>query len=275
VSVITEGYFATMGIPLAGRDFSRSDRLGGPTVAIVNQTLAKQLFPNENPIGQHVTALYSPDTNSLEIVGVAGDVRTSTLDRATGPAIYIAHTQVPSLFASLVVRTAGPPADAIAAIRAAVARADSEQGVSRVEPLATLIAQSSARPRVQASVFGMFGTLALIIAAVGLYGVMSYGVEQRRREIGLQMALGASPTRLLRAVVREGVALASLGAIVGSALAWVSSGSLDGLLFETSATDPRILLGAAATLIGVACIATLGPALRATRVNPLVVLREE
>ena len=211
----------------------------------------------------------------MEIVGVAGDVRTSTLDREPGPAIYIAHSQEPSLVASLVIRTQGSPALTVDAVRKAIARADPEQGVSQVQPMETLMANATARPRVQASVFVMFGALALIIAAVGLYGVMAYGVEQRRREIGLQLALGAPPTRILRTIVREGVLLAVVGTAVGAAIAWASSGALDRLLYETRATDPRIFATAAATLIAVACLATLAPAFRATRVDPLVVLREE
>jgi putative ABC transport system permease protein len=275
ISVITDRYFTTMGIPLAGRDFASSDSRGAPSVAIVNRSLAKQLFPDEDPIGKRIYAGYSPATASMEIVGVAGDVRTSTLDREPGPALYISHNQEPSLIASLVVRTQGTPAAAVAAVRAAIARVDPDQGVAQVQPMETVIANASARPRVQAGVFGMFGIVALIIAAVGLYGVMAYGVEQRRREIGLRLALGAPPRRLLRAVVREGVTLAAAGAIIGVALAWASSGSLEGLLYNTQVMDSRMLLAAGATLILVACIATLAPALRATRVDPLVVLREE
>jgi putative ABC transport system permease protein len=275
VSVIADGYFATMGIPLRGRDFSGTDRLGTPGVAIVNESMARQLFADEDPIGKHITAMYSPNTQDLEIVGVAGDVRTSTLDREPGPALYIAHNQEPSLFASLVVRTQGRPADAIATVRGAIARVDAEQGVSQVQPLDTLIANASAKPRVQAGVFGIFGVLALIIAAVGLYGVMAYSVEQRRREIGLQLALGAPPRTLLQGVVREGVVLASIGALAGAAVAWALSGTLQALLYDTRAADPRMFIAAGATLIAVACLATLAPALRATRVDPLVVLREE
>jgi predicted permease len=275
ISVITDRYFTTLGIPLSGRDLASGDGIGAPSVAIVNRALAKQLFPNEDPIGKYIYAGYSPATESMEIVGVAGDVRTSTLDREPAPALYIAHNQEPSLLASLVIHTQGPPASAVAAVRAAMARVDPEQGVSQVQPMDTLIANASARPRVQAGVFGMFGILALIIAAVGLYGVMAYGVEQRRRELGLRLALGAPPAALLRSVVREGLGLAVGGAIVGAALAWASSGPLEGLLYETRVTDPRTYLAAGATLVVVALMATLAPALRATRVDPLVVLREE
>jgi predicted permease len=275
VSVIADGYFKTMGIPLKGRDFTSADQRDAPGVAIVNDALARQLFPNESPLGRHLTVMYSPATADLEIIGIAGDVRTSTLDRAPGPAVYIAHNQEPSLVASLVVRTQASPASAVAAVRAAIARVDPEQGVSQIQPLETMIANAVARPRVQASVLGAFGVLALIIAAVGLYGVMAYGVEQRRRDIGLQLALGAAPKRLLGAVVREGVGLAALGAVIGAALAWASSGTLEGLLFETPTNDPTIFLAVGATLILVAGLATLAPALRATRVDPLVVLRDE
>jgi putative ABC transport system permease protein len=275
VSVITEGYFSTMGIPLSGRDFNSGDRLGTPTVVIVNESLAKQLFPDENAIGKHIRAGYSPATENMEIVGIAGDVRTGTIDRQPGPAIYIAHDQEPSLVASLVVRTQATPASAATAVRAAIARVDPDQGVSQVQPLETLIANASARPRVQAGVFGVFGVLALLIAGVGLYGVMAYGVEQRRRELGLRLALGAAPGGLLRKIVLEGIGLAAVGAVVGAILAWLTSGSLEGLLYETQPTDPAILLGVGVTLIAVACLATLAPAVRATRVDPLVVLREE
>jgi predicted permease len=275
ISVITDRYFTTMGIPLSGRDFASGDGLGAPTVAIVNRALAKQLFPNENPIGKQIYAGYSPATASMEIVGVAGDIRTSTLDHEPGPALYISHGQEPSWFASVVVRTQGTPVSAVAAVRAAIARVDPEQGVAQVQAMDTLIANASARPRVQAGVFAIFGILALVIAAVGLYGVMAYGVEQRRREIGLQLALGAPPRRLLSGVVREGIALAVAGVLIGAGLAWISSGSLEGLLYQTRAMDARMLLAASATLVAVAFIATLAPALRATRVDPLVVLREE
>jgi putative ABC transport system permease protein len=275
VSVIAPGYFTTLGIPLQGRDFADSDRLGGPAVVIVNEALAKALFPGEDPIGKQIGLGYSPVTANMEIVGVAGDVRTSTLDEEPGPASYIAHSQEPSLRVSLVARTQGPPATVASAIRAAIARVDPEQGVSQVEALETVLGNATARPRVQAGVFGVFGVLALVIAGVGLYGVMAYGVEQRRREMGLKLALGAAPARLLRSVVREGAALAVFGAAAGVALAWLASGSLDGLLYDTRPNDPAILAAVAAVLIGVACLATLAPAVRATRVDPLVVLRDE
>ena len=275
VSVVTDGYFETMGIPLVGRDFSRADRLGGPGVAIVNQALVRQLFPGENPIGKQIWAGYSPSTERLEIIGVSGDVRTGTLEKAPGPAVGDVHGQEPSLFASIVVRSQGAQASIADAVRASIARVDPEQGISQVASLETIVSNASARPRVQAGVFGLFGMLALVIAAVGLYGVMAYGVEQRRREMALKLALGAAPRRLLGSVVREGVTLAVIGSLVGGLLAWVAAAALEGLLYETRPTDPMVLISVAAILIAVACLATLAPALRAAQVDPLAVLRAE
>ena len=233
------------------------------------------MFPGEDPIGKQIWAGYSPSTERLEIIGVSGDVRSGTLDKSPGPAVYIAHGQEPSLFASIVVRSQGAQASVASAVRAAIARVDPEQGISQVAPLETIVSNASARPRVQAGVFGAFGTLALVIAAVGLYGVMAYGVEQRRREMALKLALGAAPQRLLGSVVQEGVTLATVGAVAGVLLAWITAGSFESLLYETRPTDPLILSGVAATLIAVACLATFAPALRAARVDPLSVLRDE
>ena len=257
VSVVTDGYFETMGIPLVGRDVNRADRLGGPAVAVVNQALVRQLFPGENPIGKYIWAGYSPVTERVEIVGVAGDIRAGTLEQSPGPAVYIAHSQEPSLLASIVVRSQGSPASIADAVRASIARVDPEQGISRVASLDTIISNASARPRVQAGVFGLFGLLALVIAAIGLYGVMAYSVEQRRREMALKLALGAPPKRLLGSVMREGASLAAFGAVAGALLAWVASRSLEGLLYETRTTDPATLGAVAATLIAVSCLATL------------------
>ena len=179
------------------------------------------------------------------------------------------------LLASIVVRSQGLQASIANAARAAIARVDPEQGISQAVPLDTIVANASARPRVQAGVFGIFGMLSLVIAAVGLYGVMAYGVEQRRREMALKLALGAPPKWLLSSVVREAVSLAAIGAVVGALLAWLASGVLEGLLYETRTSDPTTLSGVAVTLIAVACLAALAPALRATRVDPLAVLHED
>jgi ABC-type antimicrobial peptide transport system permease subunit len=160
-------------------------------------------------------------------------------------------------------------------VRAAIARVDPDQGVSQVRTLDVLMASTTARPQIQAVVFGLFGVLALLIASVGLYGVMAYAVEQRRREMGVRLALGAAPAALLRLVVKEGLVLAGIGLVAGVLLAVGVNQSLSGLLYETRPTDPRIFAGVAAVLLAVAALATLIPARRATQVDPAMVLREQ
>jgi putative ABC transport system permease protein len=277
VSVITEGYFKTMGIALQqGRDFSDRDRMDGPRVAIVNSTLARQWYPEGSPVGKYLSVQWSTaEPIPFEIVGVAADVRSSAIDVAPRPGIYIAHTQEPSLIATLVVRADSSPGQLAPAVRAAIARVDPDQGVSQVRTLDVLMASTTARPQIQAVVFGLFGVLALLIASVGLYGVMAYAVEQRRREMGVRLALGAAPAALLRLVVKEGLVLAGIGLVAGVLLAVGVNQSLSGLLYETRPTDPRIFAGVAAVLLAVAALATLIPARRATQVDPAMVLREQ
>ncbi len=277
VSVITEGYFKTMGIPLLqGRDFSDRDRLDGPRAAVVNQTLAKQWFPEGSPVGKYLSVSWStPNPIQYEIVGIAADVRSSSIDIAPRPGIYIAHTQEPSFIATLVVRADSSPGQLAPAVRAAIARADPDQGVSQVRTLDVLMASTTARPQIQAVVLGVFGALALLIASVGLYGVMAYAVEQRRREMGIRLALGAAPSALLGLVVKEGLVLAAVGLAVGMLLTAGASQALSGLLYETRATDPNIFAGVGAVLLAVAALATLIPARRATQVDPALVLRDQ
>lgn len=278
VSVVNEGYLETMGIPLIqGRDFRTTDRLDSPRVVIVNETLVAQWYPNEpDVVGKHLGVWWSkPKGVDFEIIGIAHDVRTSALDKPVRPAIYIAQTQEPASIATIVVRTATPPTSAAAAVRGAIARVDPDQGVSQVQTLDTLMASVTARPQVQATVLGGFGLLALIVASFGLYGVMSYAVEQRRREMGVRTALGAAPSALLRLVVGEGLILAAAGVIVGTVLAFATSSLMSGLLYQTAPTDPMVFAGVVATLLLVASGASLVPALRATRVDPAIVLRDE
>jgi putative ABC transport system permease protein len=276
VSVVMEDYFETLGIPLLdGRDFTPRDRLETPRVVIVNATLAKTWFPEGSPIGKHLSVSWSsPTPQQFEIVGIAGDVRTTSIEIASAPAIYLAHMQEPAAIATLVVRGAAAPASLAPAVRAAIAAVDPDQGVSQVQSLDALIASSTARPQIQALVLGAFGLLALLIASVGLYGVMAYGVEQRRREMGVRLALGAAPRVLLRLVVGEGLVLAAIGIGVGTLLALGVSSSVSGLLYDTGPTDVGVIAAVGGTLLAVAAVASLIPARRATRVDPVTVLRD-
>jgi len=277
VSLVTDGYFRTMGIPLLqGRDFNERDRLDAPRVVIVNETLARQWFPAESVIGRRLAISWAtPQPVDFEIVGIAGDVRTTALDTPTRLAIYLAQTQATSSIASIVIRTVGQPASVIADVRSVLRRIDPDQGVSQVQSMEAVIDSQTARPKVQVFIFGAFGVLALIVASIGLYGVMSYAVAQRRREMGVRMALGAAPAALLRLVVVEGFGLALAGVAFGVALALGMSSAMASLLYETPATDPTTFLIVAATLLIVACLASLAPAHRATRVDPVVVLRDQ
>jgi putative ABC transport system permease protein len=277
VSLVTDGYFRTMGIPLLqGRDFDERDRLDAPRVVIVNETLVSQWFPNEPAIGQRLRVSWSsPTPFEAEIIGIARDVRTSSLDKGTDPAIYLPQTQETSVLAAIVVRTVGPPASAIADVRSVLRRIDPDQGVAEVQSMDAVIESQTARPKVQVYAMGAFGVLALMVASIGLYGVMSYAVTQRRREMGVRVALGAAPGALLRLVVGEGLALAIAGIVLGVGLALGASSAIAGLLYETQATDPTTFLVISATLLIVAGVASLAPALRATRVDPIVVLRDQ
>lgn len=277
VSVITPDYFRTMGIPLLrGRDFNARDRIDAPRVVIVNDTLSRQWFPDGSPVGKYLNVSWSSPTPQLfEIVGVAADVRTNSLDVPPRPAIYIAQTQETSSIATLVVRTASSPTALAPAVRAAIAEIDGDQGVSQVQSLDALIANATARPQIQAIVLGAFGALALLLAWVGLYGVMSYAVEQRRREMGVRLALGAGPHAVLRLIVGEGLMLAAIGIVLGSVVALGVSPLVSAVLFETRATEPGILAAVCGTLLLIAAVASFVPARRATQVDPLVVLRDQ
>jgi predicted permease len=277
VSVVSEDYFRTMGIRiLEGRDFSRHDVRTGPRVLIVNETLAERWFPAESPVGKILRLSWSTaEALPYEIIGVASDVRAAALESPPSPGIYLSHLQEPSALATLVVRSDTAPAMLAPAVRAAIARVDPDQGVSQVQPLDALVANRTVRPRVQAVVLGAFGLLALLIASVGLYGVMAYSVEQRRREIGVRLALGAEPVRLLRLVLSEAFVLAGLGIGLGALLAVAAGRSLQGLLYETSLGDPQVMASVSLTLTLVAASASIVPAYRATRVDPLLVLRDQ
>jgi ABC-type antimicrobial peptide transport system permease subunit len=263
-----------MGIPLRGRDFGDRDGLDRPGVAIVNEALARRFFPGEEPIGKRLTVRYGLKSD-FEVIGVAGDVRTGTLEHSPEPAVYLSVGQEPTIDVALVVRGNGAATDVAGAVRAAVGQVDPDQGVANIQPLTDVIAGAVARPRVQAGVFGSFGVLALLVAAVGLYGVIGYGVEQRQREIGIRLALGAAPRAVLLGVIRDGVGLAVIGAAVGGVGALVAGGGVKGLLFSTSPHDPVLLASVIAVLIGVSVLAASIPARRAMRTDPLVALRND
>jgi putative ABC transport system permease protein len=274
--VIAQEYFAAMGIPLlAGRTFDARDRDGAPLVTIVNQEIANRFFPGENPIGKRLHIQWGRPDAAYEIVGVVGSIRHLGLEKAPEPALFLASLQEPNGSHNLVIRTTGDPLRAAAAIRSAIAETDRDVPVSEVRTMDEYVARSVAAPRFNLVVLGSFAGLALVLASLGLFGVISYSVAQRTQEMGIRRALGASDGRVVAMVVREGMKLAAAGLIVGLIGAFALSRFLESLLFGVAPTDAATFAGVASVSIVVAFVACYLPARRAARVDPTVALRYE
>jgi putative ABC transport system permease protein len=282
VSVITSGYFGTMRIPIvAGRNFDSRDRSDVPHVAIINQTLANRYYPREDPVGKRLRLRWGP-TLQFEIVGVAGDSRTGLsgggnggLREQPGPIVFLNNAQEPSPFASLVVRTTGEPLATVTAVREQIRAVNPNQGVSDIQTMEQVVLDSIANIRLQTILLGGFASLALLLASIGLYGVTSYSVEHRRREMGVRLALGAGRGSVLRLVLGQGLRLTTGGLVVGLIGALAVTRYLETLLYEVQPTDPSVFAAVFGVLIATAMLACYLPARRATRVDPALVLRDE
>jgi putative ABC transport system permease protein len=271
-------YFRTMRIPLlAGRTFSAEDQRKSAPVVIINQTLATRYFPGENPIGKHIKPGVSDGGPSAmrEIVGVVGDVRHRTLWRAPDPESYVPYDQVAFGGMTMVVRAAGDPQQLLPALRREVQALDSQLPLYGVRTLQQYISGTVAQRQFITLLLGIFGGVAMLLAVVGLYGVISYGVAQRTHEIGVRVALGAESMDVLRLVVGQGLRLTLLGVALGWLAALGASRLLGSLLFGVSGNDPVTFAAVAAVFVAVALAACYVPARRATRVDPLVALRYE
>jgi putative ABC transport system permease protein len=272
---VTPDYFRAMGIRLIrGRIFTPQDDAKAPRVAIVNETMARQHFPNEDPIGKRINITNGPDT-WREIVGIVADIKQYGVDKATSAQSYEPFAQVPFSSLNVVVRTSGPPAALLGALRPAVYALDKDQPIGAIRPLEEIMADSLARQRFAMTLLTVFSLVALVIAAVGIYGVMAYNVVQRTGEFGIRMALGAQQGDVLRLVLAQGGKLIGIGLVVGLAATLAASRAMGSMLFNTSAQDP-LTLGMITVLLGaVALVACLLPANRATKVNPIEALRTE
>jgi hypothetical protein len=269
---ISPDYFSTFRIPLVkGRLLKESDSADAPPVLAVNESLARIYFANEDPLGKRI--IYNGVTR--EIVGVVGDIKHSALDEEAKPEIYMTMAQAPWPFMSLAVRTSGDPMQMLAQVREQVLAVDKDQPVTNIRTMERLMARSVAPRRFNLLLLGMFALVGLALAAVGLYGVMSYTVMQRTREIGVRMAMGAQRVDVLRLVIGEGLKLAFIGALLGLGGALAFTRLLKTLLFGVSATDPLTFIVIAAVLIIVAMLACWIPARRAASMDPLVALRVE
>jgi putative ABC transport system permease protein len=274
----SDNYFETMGIPLVkGRYFDARDTADAPGVAIVSEKLAQKYWPGEDPVGKRITFEGGQQQPRFrEVVGVVGHVRNEGLEGESRGQYYVPYVQRPNnadLF--LVVRTDGDPAALAPAVRSRIASVDKDLPVYKVTTMEKLVSDSLAQRRFLMFLFGVFAALALALAVVGLYGVMSYSVTQRTHELGLRMALGAQGWDVLKMVVGQGMVLVAVGLAVGLTLAFALSRYMSSQLYEVSAVDPLTYAGIALLLAAVAFLACFIPARRATKVDPMVALRYE
>jgi putative ABC transport system permease protein len=259
---------------LSGRDFGPQDRFGTPTVLVVNHAFAARFLAGQNPIGKKLNVCWTVP-NPVEIVGVVADARQTDLKVAPQPTIFLANAQGPMYFARLVVRTGADPHQLARAVQAAIHRVDPDQAISNVETMDDIFSDSVARPRFQLVLLLVFAGIAVLLATIGVYGVVSYSVTQRTQEIGIRVALGARSMDVSGMVLREGLLLGGLGVALGLAAAVAATRLLSSLLFQVTPTDPVTLGTVAGLLLAVTLAATLLPARRATKVDPMVALHYE
>jgi putative ABC transport system permease protein len=269
--VISPGYFRTLGLGLRGRDFDDRDAGG---VAIISEEMARRYWPGEDPIGRQFF-WFSTNGPRLTVIGVAGDVRNLSLETAPAPVIYRPARALRVASMTLLVRTPTEPESQIAAVREVVRSVNPNVPVTNVRTATAILEESVGSRRFTMVLLGSFAAVALILACVGLFGVMSYLVSQRTHDIGVRLALGALPRDIFRLVVGRGMALAGGGALLGSGAALWLSRSLEALLFQVRPTDPFTFASVVIVLLGVALFACAVPARRATRVDPVIALRYE
>jgi predicted permease len=274
---VSPNYFRVMGIPLlSGRLFNQQDIASAPRVTLISKALAQRYFPNQDPIGKHLNFGFPPNADvSREIIGIVGDVRDTSLGDAPGPMMYVPFAQAPFWGANLVVKSILSTSAVAAAIRQEVQAIDKDLPVTDVAKLPDLLDASVSQQRFRTFLLGLFAAMALILAAIGIFGVISYSVSRRTNEIGIRVALGASRSTILRMILRETLILAVVGLAVGLPCALAASHLIGHMLFGVSAHDPITLAAVAFTLAAVAALAGFVPARRAMQVDPMVALRHE
>jgi putative ABC transport system permease protein len=274
----TPTYFETLGIPVVrGRSLGPGDDADAPLVAVVSEELARRAFPDEDPVGRRIKVggVRDPESPWITVVGVVGGVRDNALNRTPDPEIYLPAAQRPSRVMRLVVRAERPGVELAETLRGAVAALDSSQPVAEVVDLETLVRDSLAPQRFVTGLLAAFAAMALLLAGVGIYGVMSYAVGRRTHEIGVRMALGARPREVLALVLRQGALLVALGLGLGAIAAWGVGRGIAGLLYGVEPGDPATFAAVAGLLALCSLAATLLPALRASRTDPVEALRIE
>jgi putative ABC transport system permease protein len=283
---VTPNFFHTMKTAmLRGRDFTMHDTPNAPSVAIVNETMARRFWPNEDPIGKHVKLDYAPEDQPREIVAVVHDTPSNPQQRTQEPAIYVPffqtslHSIGPMAFfhfqLTFVLRSQGDPMSLLPAMRRAVAEIDPNRPLSNARTEEEILAEQVQYPRYYSILLGLFAFVATALAAVGIYGVMAYAVEQRTREIGIRMALGAGGWQVLRLVIRQAAWMIASGLVLGLAASMALTRFISSELREVQSTDPATFAGVSLLLIAVALLACLVPTRRAVQVDPTIALRYE
>src|SRR5262245_12423522 len=273
---ISPAYLRTMGISLLkGRDFTKQDDERATSVMLINETLARRYFQGEDPIGRRMSITIGDEPVMREIVGVVGDVKHRGLTKESDSEVYVPYPQLPLIGMNIVVRTASDPLSIVAAVRNEAFAVDRTQPVANIRTMESYLADSIAQPRFTTILLGLFAALALALAVVGIYGVMSYFVTQRTHEIGIRLALGARPPDVLRMVIRQGMALTVSGLVIGLALAFAATRLLMNLLYGVGPTDPMTFVVISSLFALVALLACYVPARRAAKVDPVVALRRE
>jgi putative ABC transport system permease protein len=276
---VTHDYFQTMGIPLQnGREFTAQDREGATFVGVINESAAREYFPNENPVGARIRWARGPKDKWITIAGVVGDVKHFGLGLPEQSAVYTLYEQQDQPWKRwmyLVVRSQSDAAAMTGAVKEKIRSIDNQLPASKVNLMAEVMAESLAAQQFNMLLLGLFAMVALLLAVVGIYGVISYSVSQRTHEIGIRMALGAQTRDVLRLVLTQGLRLAVTGVALGLIAAFALTRVMESLLFGVSATDPLTFASIALLLAGVALLACFVPARRAAKTDPMVALRYE
>jgi putative ABC transport system permease protein len=274
VHFVSHNYFEAMGVPLLkGRGFTLADTEGARPVIIINKTMARGLFANEDPLGKRLRFSTAPEEQWNEIVGVVGDVKHEGLGTTPFMESYRPYLQSPSSLMAVAVRTTTDPSGLMAAARKAILEVDPNQPIYDIKTMSQRLSASVAPRRLSMLLFASFAAIALVLAAVGVYGVVSYSVNRQTREIGIRMALGARGVDVLRLVIGQVLLLTVGGVMVGLAAAFALARLMTSMLYGISATDPTTFAGVSLILITVALLAAYIPARRATRVDPVIALR--
>jgi predicted permease len=279
VAIITPNFFSTLRIPvLRGRDFAPTDSGKAPLVAIVSESFARKYFPGEDALGKHMTAGVSDGVHGegpREIVGIVGDVKEHSLTKDAPPMFYLPFAQTEATSPYIVVRTNGDPASIVSPLRAQISSIDRNVPLTRVHTLDDMLSDAASQPRFQMLLLTSFAVMALLLAAVGLYAVLSYMVAQRTNEMGLRLALGAQRGDVLRLILERGVGLAAIGIVAGLAASAALTHFAASLLYGIHAFDWPTYLVVTAVFLIISLIASAAPAMRAANVDPGRTLREQ